>query len=101
MLVNLDIKAVCDLTPGSGPLSASSMQESVTYFGITRTEAHGSYLQHKLAHDAVAIISIDGSALYEADTAEHIKEHFADIVEEFNAADVDVDTDDEPLDDDL
>ena len=33
--------------------------------------------------------------------AEHIKEHFADIVEEFSAADVDdADTEEEQLDDD-
>ena len=101
LLLDLDIKAVCDMTPGSGTLAASCMQEGVAYFGITRTAAHSSYLQNKLDRDALAIISIQGSALYEADMAEHIKAHFADIVEEFNAADVDdADTEEEQLDDD-
>ena len=100
LLTSLDIKAVCDLTPGSGILAASCMQEGVSYFGITRTTAHGSYMQNKLDRDALAIATIDGSALYEADLAEHIKEHFADIVEEFNTADVDdADTDYERSDD--
>ena len=104
LLLDLDIKAVCDMTPGSGTLAASCLQEGVAYFGITRSAAHGSYMQNKLDRDALAIITIQGSALYEADMAEHIKEHFADIVEEFSAADVDdADTDEEQedhLDDD-
>ena len=95
LLIDLDIKAVCDLTPGSGILAKACMQEGCSYFGITRSAAHGSYMQNKLDRDALGIISMNGSALYEADMAEHIKEHFADIVDELHAADADdADTDD-------
>ena len=101
ILVDLDIKAVCDLTPGSGTLASACMQQGTAYFGITRSAAHSSYMQNKLDRDALAIICIQGSALYEADMAEHIKDHFADIVEEFNAADIDdAESDEDQPDDD-
>ena len=45
-------------------------------------------MQNKLDRDAVGVISMDGSAMYETDLAHHLQTHFGDVVEELNAADV-------------
>ena len=87
-LNDLDVRAVCDLTPGSGTLAKACMLENWAYSGITRTGAHSSFMQNKLDRDAVGVISMDGSGMHEADLAQHIKEHFSEIVEELHAADV-------------
>ena len=99
ILDDLEIKAVCDLTPGSGTLATACMQQGIAYFGVTRSKVHCTFLQNKLDRDALAIICIQGSALYEASMAEHVNEHFSDIVEEFNDADIDDAESDEPDDD--
>ena len=87
-LADLDVKAVCDVTPGSGTLAKACLLENWAYSGITRTGAHSSFMQNKLDRDAVGVISMDGCAMYEADLAQHIKEHFGEIVEGLDAADV-------------
>ena len=70
------------------------MLESKNYTGITRTSAHSSFMQNKLDRDAVGVISMDGSAMHETELAQHLQTHFADVVEELNAADVeDVESD--------
>ena len=40
-----------------------------------------AYRQNKLDRDALSIITVPGSALYQADMAAPIKEHFADVVD--------------------
>ena len=93
-LNDLDVRAVCDLTPGSATLAKACMLENWAYCGITRTSAHASFMQNKLDRDAIGVISMDGCAMHEADLAQHIKEHFGEIVEELHAADVeDADSD--------
>ena len=87
-LADLDVQAVLDLTPGSGTLAQACLLERWSYCGITRTGAHSSFMQNKLDRDAVGVISMDGSAMYEADLAQHLTAHFSDVVEELNAADV-------------
>ena len=98
LLTDLDIKAVCDLTPGSGTLAQACLLEHWNYTGITRTGAHASFMQNKLDRDAVGVISMDGSAMYESDLAHHLQTHFGDVVEELNAADV-VDAESDPEED--
>ena len=43
---------------------------------------HTSFIQNRLDRDALSIICASGSAMYNADLAASIKEHFADIVTE-------------------
>ena len=80
------MKAVFDLTPGSGTLAQACLMERWNYCCITRTAAHSSFVQNKLDRDAVGVISMDGSAMYEADLAQHLTAHFSDVVEELNNA---------------
>ena len=87
-LSDLDVRAVFDVTPGSGTLAKACLLENWAYCGVTRTVAHSSFMQNKLDRDAVGVISMDGCAMYEADLAQHIKEHFGEIVEELHYADV-------------
>ena len=67
--------------------------------GMTATAAHCSYMQNRLGRDVVGIISMTGSAMYDEDLAASIKEHFGDIVDEFNAADAKDDESDGQEDD--
>ena len=87
LLNDLDVRAVCDLTPGSGVLAHACLMEGWPYIGVTATAAHCSYMQNRLDRDAVGIISMSGSAMYDEDLAGLIKQHFADIVDEVHAAD--------------
>ena len=88
LLADLDVKAVFYLMPGSGTLAQACVLERWNCCGITRTGAHSPFMQNKLDRDAVGAISLDGSAMYEADLAQHLTAHFSDVVEELNAADV-------------
>ena len=38
-------------------------------------------MHNKLDRDALSVISLSGSAMYQADMAEHIKEHFVDVLD--------------------
>ena len=89
LLTDLNVKAVCDITPGSGTLAQACLLEHWNYTGITRTGAHSSFMQNKLDRDAVGVISMDGSGMYESDLAHHLQTHFGDVVDELNAAEVD------------
>ena len=80
-LKDLRCGCVIDFTPGSGILGQACLLEGFPYLGFVRTTAHAAYLQNKLDRDALSIITVSGSALYQADLAAHIKEHFADVVD--------------------
>ena len=81
LLGDLYVSAVVDVTPGSGVLARACLLEGWPYLGIPRTAAHVSFMQNKLDRDALSVISKSGSAMYQADMAEHIKEHFADVLD--------------------
>ena len=102
LLNDLDVRAVCDMTPGSGVLAQACLLEGWPYLGIAPTAAHCSYMQNRIDRDAIGIISTAASAMYDEDLAALIKEHFQDLVDEFNAADneeEDEDDEDEKVED--
>ena len=49
---------------------------------------HSSFIQNRLDRDALACLTREGSALYEADLAKHIQDHFADVLDQCSAADM-------------
>ena len=95
LLNDLDVRAVCDVTPGSGVLAHACLLEGWPYVGMVSTSAHSSYMQNRLDRDAVGIISTAESAMYDEDLASLIKDHFSDLVDEFNAAECDDEEEDE------
>ena len=74
------------------------LQEGWTYFAVCRKPAHSSFVQNRLDRDAAAHITREGSALYEADLAKHIQEHFSEVLDQFHAANAADDEDDEEED---
>ena len=98
LLSDLDVRAVCDVTPGSGVLAHACMLEGWSYLGLVPNAAHCSYLQNRLDRDAVGIISTAETAMYDEELANLIKEHFSDLVDEFNNADGEEDEEDDDTD---
>jgi len=98
-LCDNNVGAVVDMSGGSGVLAQACLLEGWPYLAITRTAMHAQFLQNRLDRDALSTISLSGSAMYSADMAASIKEHFADIVNEEIGEDGDeeeeVDEDDE------
>ena len=94
-LKDIKVQCVIDITPGSGVVGQACLLEGFPYLGFARTGAHAAFLQNKLDRDALSIITISGSALYQADMAAHTQEHFADIVD----ASIGQDEEDEEEDD--
>ena len=81
LLGDLYVGAVVDVTPGSGVLAQACLLEGWPYLAIPKTAAHASFMHNKLDRDALNVISLSGSAMHQADMAEHIKEHFADVLD--------------------
>lgn len=71
-----------------GTLGRVCLEEGWDYFAVCRRQAHSSFIQNRLDRDALTYITREGSTLYEADMAKHIKDHFADVLEQYTVADV-------------
>ena len=62
-------------------LAQACLLEGWPYLAIPKTAAHVLFMHNKLDRDALSVITLSGSAMYQADMAEHIKEHFADVLD--------------------
>ena len=87
LLEDLDAKAVCDLTPGSGMCARACMDLGISYTGITRSPEHGSWLQNVVDRHALQTITTNGSPLFEQHLAAAITEHFKDVLDQLHDAD--------------
>ena len=82
LLEDLDAKAVCDLSPGSGACARACMDMGIAYTGIARAPEHCSWLQNVLDRHALRSITTNESPLFEQNLAAAIKEHFGDVLDQ-------------------
>ena len=88
-LDSFDIKAVLDLSPGSGQLALAALGKGVQYLGVLTDARHLSWLTNIVDRESLRLIGQSNSAVYQEAMSEHIKEHFADVLDELNAAESD------------
>jgi hypothetical protein len=89
LIESYDIKTIVDMTPGSGQLAHAAMKAGAQYLGLVKEANHLSWLSNAVDRSAIQLIAENGSPLYQQELAEHLREHFAEIVDELNKADVD------------
>lgn len=93
LLHDFDIKAVFDLTPGSGALASACLSAGCLYYGIIGNACHLSWLQNVLDRAALCELVKVGTPLYQEDLASSVKEHFTDLLDELNRESVEDDSD--------
>jgi hypothetical protein len=86
LIMDLDVKCIVDLSPGSGTLARAAMLEGARYLGITRSEEHASWLLNVLDRHAVAFAARSGSPLFEQNLAECIRRHYQDELQQLQDA---------------
>ena len=72
---------VIDLTPGSGAMARACLEEGIQYIGVCRHQQHASWLQNIFNRAAVVSMTREGSALYQAELANCVHEHFKELIE--------------------
>ena len=80
ILDELKIKAVFDMTVGSGALMEACLTRGVQYHGLCLNRDHLSWVQAVADRAACGLASIQGSTLYNEDLAKSVKEVFEDIL---------------------
>ena len=81
VLQELSVKAVVDVSPGSGSLGVACMEAGVSYFGICQSNVHFTWLGNVLDRAALQYVSEAGTHLYQEDLAAHVKEIFSDMLQ--------------------
>ena len=76
VLQMLDVKNVCDLSPGSGTLASTCLRMQIPYLGILRSDAHHSYWGNVLDRQCLQYLSDSNSILYNESLSELIQELF-------------------------
>lgn len=82
LLDDLTVKAVVDLSPGSGVLAEACMSSGVQYFGIVRNQTHLGWLNNSLDKTSLSYIVESNSWLYDESLAQNVKDSFDDILNE-------------------
>lgn len=82
LLEDLTIKAVVDLSPGSGVLAEACMSSGVQYFGIVKNPTHLGWLNNSLDKTSLSYIVQSNSWLYDESLAQNVKDSFDDILNE-------------------
>lgn len=99
MLADFRIKAVFDLTAGSGALAEACMHSGVIYHGLCLNTKHMAWLSSVLDRAACAMITqSDAVALFQQDLAAMLHKHFKDLVEEHATRLEEADPDDDEPD---
>jgi len=86
-----DIKAIVDMSPGSGQLAHAAMRAGVQYLGLVLDTNHLSWLANAVDRSAIGLIAENGSQLYQQELAEHLRERFSDVLSSLSRADVEED----------
>ena len=81
MLADLSVKAVFDLSPGSGQLARACLDHGVLYSGVAKDLTHASILNKVLDRHTLKLVGQKGSACHDADLAALVKAHFNDVTE--------------------
>lgn len=80
LLDELKIKAVFDVTPGTGALMEACLTRGVQYHGLCLNRDHLSLLQAIADRAACGLASVQASSLYSEALAKDIKSHFPDVL---------------------
>ncbi len=86
ILQDLDVKAVFDLSPGSGTCGRAALELGISYVGVARQPAHVAYLNNVIDRHALHLICKAGSPLCQQDLQHCIEEHFRDILDQVKIA---------------
>ena len=80
-----DIKAIVDLSPGSGALASAAMAEGCQYVGIAPDSTHLKFLQNTCDRNSLQYIVQNGAHLHQQDLAELIERHYRDVLDALQA----------------
>ena len=80
-LEELQVKAVFDVSAGTGALMEACLTHGVQYHGLCLNREHLQWLQVVADRAACAIISLEGSTLYCSELATQVKKHFPDVLQ--------------------
>ena len=81
ILKDTKVKAVLDLTAGSGNLACACMGVGALYTGFVYHRTHLTWLTNVVDRAAMKYITESGTYLYQEDLATHIKQVFMDLVD--------------------
>ena len=85
----LDIGQIVDASPGCGTLAGAAMDADIPYLGIVRSELHLTWLGNQLDKDCLYHLAQDCSPLFNQDLAILASTHVSQILEGYDAPDVD------------
>ena len=80
----LYIKVVADLSPGSRQLAIAALGKGDQYLGELTDARHLSWLTNIVDREARRLIGQSTSAVYPGAMSEHVKELFADVLDELS-----------------
>ncbi len=86
ILQDLDIKAIFDVSPGSGTLARAALELGLSYVGLTRQQEHVAFLNNVVDRHALTLICKSGSPLFQQDLQKCVEEHFNDILDQLKEA---------------
>ena len=81
ILKDTSVKAVVDLSAGSGTLACACMGVGALYFGFVYHKTHLTWLTNVVDRASLKYLVQSGTTLYQEDVATHVKQVFADLVE--------------------
>ena len=94
ILVDFDIRAVFDVSPGSGALAEAALRLGICYVGVTTDTSHARWLGNVLDRVAMTHVATVGRPLYNKEMAVDVNSHFGDVLagmqESADMEDVDV-----------
>ena len=81
ILKDTSVKAVMDLSSGSGNLASACMRVGATYIGFVYHKTHLQWLTNVVDRNSLKYLTESGSFLYQEDLATHVKQLFEELVE--------------------
>ena len=94
LLIDFDIRACFDVSPGSGALAEAALRLGICYVGVTTKAMHAKWLGNVVDRVAMSHMATPGRPCYQKDLAFDVQNYFSDMLaglEESNdGEDVDV-----------
>ena len=96
LLTDFDMRAVFDISPGSGALAEAALRLGISYVGVTTTSTHAKWLGNVIDRVAMGHLAMPGRPLYNKEVASDVNTYFGDMLaglqESADMEDVDVDS---------
>ena len=93
LLSDVKARAVFDLTPGSGALARTCMEEGIAYAAVCQSPIHASWLMNICDRQALRLMCKQRCPLYYQSLATCIQKHFGELLDRLNDQDAAADTD--------